>query len=217
MSFIITTLKALAIKGASDQMITVSTTELGVELGVSQQTASNRILTLLEKGLIKRRLGTRDQSIMITREGMALLRREHADYKTIFGGEKHVTVTGNVSTGLGEGQYYLMRAEYKRQLKQKLGYEPYEGTLNLTVNESEMVKLEMLPESKKIEIEGFKAEGRTFGNATCIPVTIGNVECTIVLPHRSHHSKVLEIISAEFLRDKFGLKDGDELEVNIEL
>lgn len=217
MSFIIPTLKALAKKGASDQMITVSTTELGRELGVSQQTASNRILTLLQKGLIKRHLGTRDQSIVITREGMALLSREYADYQSIFGGEKQVTITGTVSTGLGEGQYYLKRSEYKRQLKQKLGYEPYEGTLNLEVNESEMIKLDMLPESKKIQIDGFKAEGRTFGNATCVPVKIADVECTIVLPQRSHHAKVLEIISKVYLRDRFGLKDGDELEVTIEL
>jgi riboflavin kinase len=217
MSYIIPTLKALAKKGAFDQMITISTTELGVELGVSQQTASNRIRTLLEKGLVKRRLGTRDQSIMITRKGMGLLRKELADYKKIFGGEKHVTITGKVSTGLGEGQYYLNRTKYKRQLKQKLGYEPYEGTLNLSVNESEMVKLEMLPESKKIHIDGFKAEGRTFGAATCIPVKIADVNCTIVLPQRSHHVKVLEIISAQYLRDEFGLKDGDELTLSVEL
>ena len=216
MSHTIPTLKALALKGAANQMVTVSTIELGKELGVSQQTASNHILKLLDDGLIKRRLGTRDQSVMLTRDGLAILMKEYAQYQVIFGDEKAVSIVGKVATGLGEGEYYLKQKEYKSQLVNKLGYEPFEGTLNLEVTEADLVKLEMLPTSKKIHIEGFKTEGRTFGAATCIPVKIADVDCTIVLPQRSHHVKVLEIISAHYLRDKLTLKDGDELTVTIE-
>jgi riboflavin kinase len=211
MRSIIPTLKALALRGGANQMISVSTKELSEDLGVSQQTASNRILELLEKGLISRRLGTRGQSIRITREGMGLLRKEYADYHSIFGRGERVRITGIVSTGLGEGKYYLERAQYKKQLSEKLGFRPFEGTLNLKVNDGEIEKLDILPASRKIHIKGFKAEGRTFGEATCIPISIEGVECAIVLPYRSHHSDILEIISTEHLRKRLELEDGDEV------
>ena len=45
-------LKHLAMAGAMEDFIPVSSGELGRELGLSQQTASRRILDLLDKGLI---------------------------------------------------------------------------------------------------------------------------------------------------------------------
>ena len=124
MGFVIPTLKILALKGASDHMITISTTELGEELGVSQQTASNRLLALLEAGLIERHRGTREHSIGRTKEGLGLLRKEYGDYQRIFDVERTIRITGKVSAGLGEGQYYLKRSEYKKQLSTKLGFVP---------------------------------------------------------------------------------------------
>ena len=81
----------------------------------------------------------------------------------------------------------------------------------------ELPKLDILPESRAVDIDGFQAEGRTFGAATCFPVKIKDVECAIVLPKRTHHTNVLEVISAVYLRDKFALKDGDEVTLDIEI
>jgi riboflavin kinase len=217
MSFHVPTLKALALRGAAGRMVTVSTKELSKELGVSQQTASNRILALLDAGLITRRLGTRGQSVRLTREGVALLRKEYADYQRVFGSGGRLLIAGAVSTGLGEGQYYLRRQGYKHQFSEALGFEPYEGTLNLAVNEEEMEKLHMVPETKRLDIAGFEAEGRTFGEAECIPVTVSGVQCAIVLPRRSHYTNIVEVISSQNLRERLRLKDGDEVEVVIEL
>ena len=216
MRSVIPTLKALALKGAASQMISISTKELSEDLGVSQQTASNRILDLLNKGLITRRLGTRGQSIHISREGMGLLRKEYAEYQSIFGQGEGVRITGIVSTGLGEGKYYLERAQYKKQFSEMLGFMPYEGTLNLKVSDGEMEKLDLLPASRRMHIKGFRAEGRTFGEASCIPVTVRGVDCAIVLPYRSHYTNVLEIISGVHLRERLGLSDGDEVSFEIE-
>ncbi|MCK5309972.1 MAG: DUF120 domain-containing protein, partial [Thermoplasmata archaeon] len=41
--------------------------------------------------------------------------------------------------------------------------------------------------------------------------------CAIIIPDRSHHTDVLEIISAGQLRKKLKLKDGDSIQVKIEL
>jgi riboflavin kinase len=190
MGFDISTLKALALKGAVADFVQVSTKDLGRELGVSQQTASNRILALVEEGLITRKLGTRGQSVKLTREGLARLRKEYADYHSIFKAKHTIKVRGRVSTGLGEGEYYLKQAEYKDQFAAKLGFVP-------------------------VEITGFKAKGRTFGAASCIPVKIQDVNCAIVLPKRTHHSDVIEVISAIHLRKKLDLKDGDYIVLDI--
>jgi CTP-dependent riboflavin kinase len=58
MNYIIATLKALALRGAGGQYVSVSTRELGKELEVSQQTASNRLVAMAKMDLIKRRRAT---------------------------------------------------------------------------------------------------------------------------------------------------------------
>ena len=217
MSYVIPTLKALALMGATKEFISVSTRQFGKDLNLSQQMASNRLVALSEKGLIKRRRGSRGQDILITREGIAILRKEYGDYQRIFQEIKDIKITGKVSSGLGEGEYYLAQEEYLTQIEKKLGFKPFPGTLNITVTSEEYSKLDLLPDSAIIQIGGFEAQGRTFGKADCIPVLISKIKCAIIIPKRSHHTDVLEIISASQLRKKLKLKDGIEVIVKIEL
>ena len=218
MSYVIPTLKALALRGAGKEFISVSTRAFGKELGISQQMASNRLVALSEKELIKRRRGgSRGQDILITREGMAILRKEFGDYQRIFQETTDIKITGKVASGLGEGQYYLGQEEYLTQIAEKLGFKPFPGTLNIAVTSEEYSKLDLLPDSAIIQIGGFEAQGRTFGKADCIPVLIGKIKCAIIIPDRSHHTDVLEIISKAQLREKLKLNDGDSIVVNIEL
>lgn len=218
MSFVIPTLKTLALKGATKEFISVSTRLFGKTLGISQQMASNRLVKLAEMELIKRRRSGRGgQDILITREGMALLRKEYGDYQRIFQEARDIELSGKVSSGLGEGQYYLGQAEYIDQIEQMLGFKPFPGTLNITVTPEEYSKLDLLPDSAIIQIGGFEADGRTFGKADCIPASIDKIECAIIIPKRSHHTDVLEIISASQLRSKLKLEDGDGVIVNCKL
>ncbi len=215
MSFTIATLKALALRGAGRQYISVSTRELGKELGVSQQTASNRLIALAESDLIKRRRGTHSQYIFVTKTGMGMLRRELADYQRIFSEPKPIALRGTVSSGIGEGQYYLNKPGYRDQIVEKLGFAPFQGTLNLKMTEEEMAKLDQVQAASRVQIGSFKADGRTYGEAECIGITIRGIGCAIVLPKRSHHTDVLEIISATHLRKTLGLNDGDIVEILI--
>ena len=45
-----------------------------------------------------------------------------------------VTLEGTVFTGLGEGAYYISKEAYRKQFTEKLGFEPYPGTLNLKLS-----------------------------------------------------------------------------------
>ena len=214
----IPTLKALALRGAANQFISITTREFGKIMGISQQMASNRLAALSEKKLIQRRRGgSRGQDILITREGVALLRKEYVEYQLIFQEQSEIEIKGKVSSGLGEGQYYLEQIEYMEQIEEKLGYKPFPGTLNITVGPEEYSKLDLIPQSSIVQIGGFKSLGRTFGEADCIPVKIQEKECAIIIPKRSHHTDVMEIISASHLRKELGLKDGSSLVVNVQL
>ena len=106
---------------------------------------------------------------------------------------------------------------YKDQFRSKLWFEPYEGTLNLKMSGADLAKLEILRESPGIEISGFESGGRTFGGAKCFLATLGHLDCAIIMPIRSHYSEVVEVISKHYLRGAFGLKDGDSVELIVQL
>ena len=99
------TLKGIALLGGTKEYVNLSSRELGKLIGVSQQSASQRILELIREGLVARDLATRRQRIKLTGKGMDVLRKEYADYQRIFEIKETVTISGVVSSGLGEGAF----------------------------------------------------------------------------------------------------------------
>lgn len=211
------TLKAIALLGGLKEYVSLSSRELGKTIGVSQQSASQRILELIREGTVMRDLATRRQRIRLSPKGADILRREYADYQRIFEIKETLTVSGIVTSGLGEGAFYMRQRGYKDQFRKKLWFEPYEGTLNLKIQGAELAKVEILRENPGIEISGFEAAGRTFGGAKCFLATIGHLDCAIIMPIRSHHAEVLEAISKHYLRGALSLKDGDAVELLVTL
>jgi riboflavin kinase len=210
-------LKHLATMGAVKDFIPLSSGELAKRLGISQQSASKKILELIAEGIIERRFGTKKPLIKITKKGVGLLQKEYSEYQRIFETLKKLSVKGVVISGMDEGRYYLTLKGYKEQLKRKLRFSPYEGTLNLKLFPGESGKLNILKESVGINIDGFQDGERTFGPGKCFPAKIRNVDCAVIMPNRSHYSDVVEIISKDYLREKLKLKDGDMIEVEIRL
>jgi riboflavin kinase len=213
----VTMLKQLALKGAISGAVSLSSREFGDDLGISQQSASNWILKLADEGLIERQLGARKQSIKLSLKGIEVLQKEYADLRCIFDAPDKVIIKGSVATGFGEGRYYITQKGYISQFLKKLGINPYEGTLNLKLTPAEMRSIDLLKNSKGITINGFKKGGRTFGEVKCFQATINNVNCAIVFPKRSHYKDVVEVISKVHLRRTLSLKDGDEVNLCVNL
>ena len=211
------TLKAIALMGGLKEYINLSSGELGKLIGVSQQSASQRILEMIRDGLVARDLATRRQRIRLTPKGGEVLRKEYADYQRIYEVKETLTISGTVRSGLGEGAFYMRQRGYKDQFRKKLWFEPYEGTLNLKIRGADLAKLQILQESPGIEISGFEAAGRTFGGAKCFLATSGHIDCAVIMPIRTHHTDVLEVISKHYLRNALGLKDGDIVELAVTL
>ncbi|MCS7097764.1 MAG: DUF120 domain-containing protein [Candidatus Methanomethyliaceae archaeon] len=191
----------------------LATNELGKLMKISQQTASRKLLKLLKEGYIERELTIRGQRITITKKGLEALREVYEVLRIGFEGlERAYCLKGVVFTGFGEGAYYVTRSGYSRQFEEKLGFKPYPGTLNLRLKSPEDIKirreLELLP---GILIEGFMDEGRSYGNVKCFKARIfDEVDGALLIINRTHYGNdVIELISEENLRKKFGLKDGD--------
>jgi riboflavin kinase len=213
--YLLQTLKELALLGAIKNKIEISSLELAKQLESSQQSASRYLVELDKKRMITRELGIKKQLITVTNLGEEALNKEHLQYQQIFELTDRVVFKGKVISGLGEGRYYTEQSGYVEQFKEKLGFIPYPGTLNVEIEYVERNKLRLLKNSKAITIEEFKTKNRSFGGVRCFKAKINGSDGAIVLPLRSHYSNILEFVSEEFLRERLNLKDGDSVKIII--
>ena len=49
-------------------------------------------------------------------------------------GGNNKVLSGIVVKGLGEGSFFMSMGHYKKEIKKKLGFNAYEGTLNIKIN-----------------------------------------------------------------------------------
>jgi riboflavin kinase len=214
------TLLKLAEMGAHRRTAKISTEYLAGKMGASQQTASRYLIELDNRGLIKRDITPEGCLIKITDAGVKELKKLYSTLRFLIEATypPSITLEGTVFTGLGEGAYYISKDPYKRQFIEKLGFDPYPGTLNLKLTTEYDIKtrseLEAYP---AIEVEGFRSEDRTFGPVRCYPVIIENkVKGALITALRSHYdSSVVEIVAPVFLRKHLNLKDGHKVKVEI--
>jgi len=210
----------LAEMGACRRTVKVSTEYLAEKMGSSQQTASRHLIQLEKKGWIRRTITPEGCLIKMTDSGTAELKRLYSGLRLIMEAAypPSVTLEGAIFTGLGEGAYYVTREGYRKQFMERLGFDPYPGTLNLKLTSDYDIKtrteLEAYP---AVEIQGFKNESRTFGPVKCYPAVINNkVKGAVVLALRSHYnSSVLEVIAPTYLRSQLKLKDGNKVKVEV--
>jgi riboflavin kinase, archaea type len=212
------TLIRLAEMGAHRRTAKISTEYLAEKLGTSQQTASRYLIELERKGWINRTITHDGCLIKIESAGNNALQMTYSNLRLLLEASNppNVTLEGTVFTGLGEGAYYICKKHYIDQFKDKLGFVPYPGTLNLKLTSDYDIKARTeLEANPAIQVEGFKNENRTFGVVKCYPVLIDNkVKGALITALRSHYDvSVLEIIAPVCLRKQLGLKDGQKVKV----
>jgi len=210
----------LAEMGAYNRTIKASTEFLAERLGVSQQTASRYLIDLERIGWIKRTTTVQGTLVRLSEEGKTQLKRVHSGLSMILEAQypPSLTIEGVVFSGLGEGAYYVTREAYRRQFIEKLGFDPYPGTLNLKLTSDYDVKaVAELDAYPAIEISGFRNADRTYGPVRCFRALINNREKgAVVMALRSHYNRsVLEVIAPVYLRGKLKLKDGNRVKVTV--
>jgi riboflavin kinase len=217
-------LKRVALDGGLDGRAKLSCSGLAERLDASAQTASRRLQWLDDAGLVDRDVFADGQRVTVTEAGAARLRREYADYRRLFEADATLSLDGTVTSGMGEGKHYISLSGYMEQFRERLGYEPFPGTLNVELS-TESVRargeLEGLA-GEATPIDGWEDGDRTFGPATCYAARVESDGDSydgahVIVPERTHHDATqLELIAPVKLRDALGLDDGERLTVHLE-
>jgi riboflavin kinase len=211
----ILSLKKLALLGAHQKPLELSSVEFATHIDSSQQTAARKLKILEDEKLISRQILPDGQLISITKNGIDLLQKELNDYQGIFSGNGNIrTLSGKIITGLGEGQYYIALDGYRTQFIEKLGFDPYPGTLNVRLDANSIDIRKRIAEG--IKISGFTDQKRTFGKGSCFRVRISDIEGAVITPERTHYPEdIIEIIAPVNLREHLELKDGTNINVEV--
>ena len=128
---------------------------------------------------------------------------------------KLIHLEGEVFSGTGEGAKFAGLPWVKSQIKDKLGFTPHPGTLNIRLTEKCVRFRKLLEKGKSIEIlpESGYCRGKCFK-----AYIMDCLEGAIVIPEvEGYPINVLEVIAPINLREKFKLKDGDKVEITIVL
>ena len=210
----------LAEMGASRRTVKVSTEYFALKMVLSQQTASRYLIQLDKKGWIKRTITPEGCLIRVTDTGQHELKQLYSNLRLIFEAaySPSITLEGTLFSGLGEGAYYVSKDGYRKQFMEKLGFDPYPGTLNLKLTSEYDVKTRTELESyPAIELQGFDNENRSFGGVKCYPALINNkVKGAILTAMRTHYdSSVIEIVAPVYIRGNLKLKDGQKVKVEV--
>jgi riboflavin kinase len=195
-------------KGAHKKPVKLTTAEVGEAAGMSQQSASRRLLSLEEDDMITKG----PEGTALTKKAYDEIAREYAALRSVF--EEKLDISGTVETGIGEGKYYLGLDGYRKQMKEKLGFTPFPGTLNIRLPKSERWKKEQLLATEAVVISGFRSKERTYGDIYAYPCELEGNRCAVIIPLRtSHGADIVEIACGFDIRGKLGKKDGDLVKV----
>jgi CTP-dependent riboflavin kinase len=122
-------------------------------------------------------------------------------------------VKGRVATGSGQGRHFTQLDWARRQFVQKLGIDPFPGTLNLVLEDAESIDVwHRLRKTPGARIEN-PNDGPNDCDGRCYPVTIeGRIDAAIVLPEVAGYSPAqIELIAPVGVREALGVEDGDSL------
>ncbi|MFO7926972.1 MAG: DUF120 domain-containing protein [Halobacteriota archaeon] len=216
------TLKLVALDGALEGRTRTTCADLADRLDASNQTASRRLQRLDDAGYLRREMTGDGQILSVTDAGERALQREYADYRRLFEGDADVTLRGVVTSGMGEGSHYISLPGYMRQFRDRLGYEPFPGTLNVELSEEGIRTRARMDALDPIRIDGWEDDDRTYGPAFCWPATIETADGTryegahVIAPERTHHgTEQLEVIAPDRLRETLSIDDGDTLQIHV--
>ena len=123
-----------------------------------------------------------------------------------------IVFVGTVFSGKDEGKKFLGLHWVKSQIKEKLGFSPYAGTLNIRLNSESVGKKILLGNEGAIWIEPQTG----YCPGVMFKAQIGDLDVAIVVPKIPNYpSDVLEVIAPVCLRERLKLVDGCEVAVSV--
>ncbi len=215
----ILTLTYLLSKGAKHNFVPITGSSLGKRIKKSQQAASKHLLELEKDGFIERIMTGRNFSIKITTKGYSEVAKLFTTLRASLDSfPSYVELQGTVVSGIGEGAYYMSLKGYTKQFKNKIGYVPFPGTLNISLIKNEYIEsIHQFDALEGILIKGFSDEKRTYGWVRCFKAKLNkSIDCELIRLERSlHDKKIIELISKINLRKAAKLSDESIVTITI--
>ena len=215
----ILTMTKLLQRGAKFNFIQLTTTDLGKFINRSQQAASRHLLDLENAGYIERLRKGHGFGVKITNKGYSEIELLFSTLKyAIESVPFRIDFKGIIVSGMGEGAYYMSLDGYKKQFKEKLGYEPYPGTLNIKLmDQISMNSRHEISRYPSIFINGFSDNARTYGWAKCYKAEINDgivKDAAVLVLERTHYDdSMLEVIAPVCIKETMGIKNGDQISI----
>ena len=209
--------------GALHNYIEVTTTDLAKSIKKSQQAASKHLLDLETVGYIERLRRGQKYRIKVTDKGYLEIKTLFLTLRSVLEETLNASIDfeGRIVSGMGEGAYYMSLKGYRNQFIEKLGYEPYPGTLNIKlVDQIFMQARRQIGKYPSIFIEGFSDNTRTYGWVKCYPASINdtiNNAAVLVLERTHYDENMLEVIAPVSIKDTTGMKNGDKVTVKVHI
>ena len=217
------TLVQLLSKGARHNFVDVTTTELGDSIGKSQQAASKHLLELENSGYVERSKKGQKFAVRVTEKGYSEIQNLYISLRSAVESQPlSINFEGIVVSGMGEGAYYMSLEGYKRQFRERLGYEPFPGTLNVKLgSQIYMNARRELGKYPSIFIDGFKDGTRTYGWVKCYKAAINDgavQDAAVLVLERTHYDDgMLEVVAPVSIKNETGIKNGDTVRVQVKL
>ena len=122
---------------------------------------------------------------------------------------------GKVVSGAGNAAFFTQLEWVRTQSRQKLGFEPFPGTLNIEIFPGNLACAESLRSQKGIKLI---PTDPNFCSAKVVRVSIEGIDAAIVIPEKNvkiHGDRTLEVIAPVRLKTALGVDDGDTVEITI--
>jgi riboflavin kinase len=124
---------------------------------------------------------------------------------------KIITFQGKIVSGQKHGQKFVNLPWVKKQIKEKLGFNPYIGTLNLKL--AKEIERKELDKYKGIII---KPERGYYEGKCYRALLMKKIEVAAVIPNSPDYPPdLLELIAPVNLRNTFGFEDGRIINISI--
>jgi riboflavin kinase len=125
---------------------------------------------------------------------------------------REILFIGTLISGSEEGRKYVEIEWVKQQMKDKLSFDPYPGTLNLRLDSENVKRRVVLEKNAKLRLchSGGYCTGLLFKAA------LDGLPCGVVIPQiEKYPENMLEIVASENLKQKLRLRDGDLVRVTV--
>jgi riboflavin kinase len=125
---------------------------------------------------------------------------------------KEIRLSGRLISGSEEGRKYVELEWVKKQVKDKLDFDPYPGTLNLRLDSENVMRRVVLEKNVKLRL--CHSEGYCTG--LLFKAALDSLPCGVVIPQiENYPENMLEIVASENLKQELRLRDGDLVKVTV--